>query len=169
MAALRWTEADVQAYLAKNRLQAAYDALLPVKAISETEATPKHATGQSERFAGDMPAILQHTSPRPSSWPYRSKLEYQYAAWLEQEQREGTINVWWYEPIKLRLATKCFYTPDFLVQLPSNDMEFRETKGGFIRDDSIVKIKVAARLYRCFRFKMVQFNKGEWIEKEISC
>lgn len=98
---------------------------------------------------------------------YANKLEAAYAALLDVRKTIGEVYSWWYEPFGLRLAPKTFYHPDFLVQLADGLLEVHETKGGFIRDDSIVKLKVAARLYPCFRFIMIQSKKGGWIEKEI--
>ena len=70
-----------------------------------------------------------------------------------------------YEGITLRLGNDCRFTPDFAVMLADGSLEMHETKG-FMRDDALVKIKVAAASYP-FRFVLVTRVKGEWITKEI--
>jgi len=83
-----------------------------------------------------------------------NRLEQAYSEHLEARRVAGEIYAWDFECIKLRLAPKTFFTPDFLVQLPDDSLEIHETKG-FARDDAMVKIKVAARLFP-FRFVMVK-------------
>jgi hypothetical protein len=101
------------------------------------------------------------TETRPDA--YANKLERRYAETvLAPELAKGTLKAWWYEPLKLRLAKACFYTPDFLLQYADDHLQMHETKGGFWRDDARVKIKVAARLYPCFTFRAVQYSKGVW-------
>jgi hypothetical protein len=75
-----------------------------------------------------------------------NKLEAEYAQVLEMRLRAGEILWYGYERIKLRLADRTYYTPDFSVLLPGRLLEFHETKG-FWRDDARVKIKVAAEQY----------------------
>lgn len=61
-----------------------------------------------------------------------------------------------FESIKLRLADRTFYTPDFQVITKDGEIEFHEVKGGFIEDDAMVKFKVAAEQYPEFRWILVQ-------------
>jgi hypothetical protein len=68
----------------------------------------------------------------------------------------------WREPFKLRLAGRCWYTPDFATFSSLEELAFWETKGGFFRDDACVKLKVAAETYPCFRFVLVTRVKREW-------
>lgn len=87
-----------------------------------------------------------------------NKLEFWYSKVLEAEKSAGKILWFSFEAIKLRLADKTFYTPDFAVMLANFEMEFHETKG-FITDDANVKIKVAASLFP-FRFKLVKKGRA---------
>jgi hypothetical protein len=80
--------------------------------------------------------------------------------------RAGEIRGWKFEAVKLRLADKTFYTPDFLVVLKDGSLEFHETKG-FWRDDARVKIKVAAELYPMFRFAALKKKKGNWTREDF--
>ena len=79
------------------------------------------------------------------------------------------IKHWMFEPFKLRLAIKTFYTPDFLVVTADDLLEIHEVKG-FVRDDAIVKLKVAAEKFP-FKFIMVrkQLKKdgGGWKRTEF--
>lgn len=79
-----------------------------------------------------------------------NRTEERYAKYLSALKATGDILEYWFEGVKLRLADSTFYTPDFLVQIPSGELECHEVKG-FWEDDARVKIKVAAALYP-FRF-----------------
>ena len=83
-----------------------------------------------------------------------NKTEQAYAERLDLLRRGGEIRSWRFEGIKLRLAEKTFLTPDFYV-VTHDQMELHEVKGGFVEDDAVVKIKVAAEMYPEFAFKMI--------------
>ncbi|KKL13469.1 hypothetical protein LCGC14_2525450 [marine sediment metagenome] len=94
-----------------------------------------------------------------------NKTEAAFATLLEFCRGANEIIAWEFEPIKLRLAKKTFYTPDFLV-VESERFIFYEVKG-FWRDDARVKIKVAAETYPYFKFIAVQLKRKEWVYEEI--
>ncbi|MGL6291690.1 MAG: DUF1064 domain-containing protein [Silanimonas sp.] len=97
-----------------------------------------------------------------------NKLEQEYANHLELLRRAGEIKSWEYEKIKLRLADKTFYTPDFMVVASDDTIEMHETKG-FWEEDARVKIKVAAAMYP-FRFlgvKKAPKSQGGWLYEEF--
>jgi len=75
------------------------------------------------------------------------------------------------EPIKLRLAGRTWYTPDFLARLGPGPGAFfiaYEVKG-FMRDDAAVKIKVAATLYPCIQFVLVRRDRRRgWLFYPVS-
>lgn len=79
--------------------------------------------------------------------------ERQYAEWLGLEKRRGAVLWFAFEAIKLRLAKRTHYTPDFFVLTHDLRLECHEVKG-FWREDARVKIKVASETYP-FRFKAV--------------
>ncbi|MGP1363603.1 DUF1064 domain-containing protein [Neisseria sicca] len=83
-----------------------------------------------------------------------NKTEAAYAEYLEQQKQQGVILWYRFEGVKLRLADKTFYTPDFAVMTANGTMEMHEVKG-FWQDDARVKIKVAAESYP-FRFVAVK-------------
>lgn len=98
-----------------------------------------------------------------------NKLEREYADRLEERKQAGEVQWYAFEAVKLRLADKTFYTPDFAVMLADDQIELHEAKG-FWEDDARVKIKVAASL---FPFVFRAFSKlpkkagGGWKEEEF--
>lgn len=76
-----------------------------------------------------------------------------YSQYLDNLQRNGDITAFWYEPVTLHLAHRTSYKPDFMVLLPTGEIEIHEVKG-FMRDDARVKIKIAADKYP-FKFILV--------------
>lgn len=99
-----------------------------------------------------------------------NKLEAAYAVHLDTLKAAGEVADWKFESIKLRLADRTWYTPDFCVMEPDGSLRFDETKG-FLRDDAAVKLKVAAEQYPWFRFRLVKQRArkqgGGWDIKEI--
>lgn len=75
-----------------------------------------------------------------------NKTEEKYAEHLETRRLAGEVQEYHFDAVKLRLAEKCFYTPDFMVVLADGVVQFHEVKG-FWEDDARVKIKVAAKAY----------------------
>lgn len=73
-----------------------------------------------------------------------------YSELLAVRRAAGEVAWFAYEGLKLRLADKTFYTPDFFVMLTDGTLEAHEVKGHW-EDDARVKIKVAAEMYP-FRF-----------------
>lgn len=96
-------------------------------------------------------------------------LETNYARHLATLKSKGEIDAFWFESFKIRLADKCWYTPDFLVLKPDGFLEFHETKGAkaIFYDDAKVKIKVSAESWP-FRFFVVYHAKGGvWQLEEV--
>lgn len=98
-----------------------------------------------------------------------NKTESAYSMFLASEMKNGSIDWFEFDAVKLRLADKTFYTPDFMVMMSDGTIEIHEVKGAtknkvtgqskpWVEDDAAVKIKVAARLFP-FRFKMVWPDK----------
>jgi hypothetical protein len=92
---------------------------------------------------------------------YMNKTEARYRGELERYKLMGLIQWYGFEPIKLRIAKKCYYTPDFIVITAKGQIEAHEVKG-FWRDDARVKIKTAARIFPWIAFVAIQYKKGEW-------
>lgn len=99
-----------------------------------------------------------------------NKLEAEYAAKLEADQRAGRIKWFAFEAITLKLADDCRYTPDFALLHLDGRLEFRETKGWW-RDDAKVKIRVAVRMFPWAKFVAIRKRRkkdgGGWEVEEF--
>lgn len=93
-----------------------------------------------------------------------NKTEAAYAAYLDGLKKDGAIADYRFEAVKLRLADKTFYTPDFMVLMPDFSFEMHEVKG-FWEDDARVKIKVAATQFP-FKFVAAKKTKNGW-DREV--
>lgn len=82
------------------------------------------------------------------------------AAFFARLQAERFTNIH-YESMKFRLAEKCWYTPDFTAEGERGICCF-EVKGGFVRDDAVVKFKVARQLYPHIHWEMWQLTRAGW-------
>ena len=80
-----------------------------------------------------------------------NKIEARYAEYLKQQQFAGYVEWFAYEPIKIKLADKTYWTPDFVVMRPDGILEAHDTKGTTTRRDS------ANRKY-----------KGPWVEQHAA-
>lgn len=98
-----------------------------------------------------------------------NSLEKAYAKVLEERRLVGEVVEWFYEKVTLVLANRTRFTPDFLVRLANDELEFHETKG-FMRDDAAVKLKVAADQFP-FRFYLIyripKKKGGGWDIREV--
>jgi hypothetical protein len=97
--------------------------------------------------------------------PDMNGTERRYAAVLALRQQAGEVIWFKFEGMTLKLADDTRYTPDFAVMLADGLIECHETKG-FLRDDALVKIKVAAAQFP-FKFRMFSRKRGQWVEREF--
>lgn len=91
----------------------------------------------------------------------RNKTEARYARRLDDMKHAGAIREHWFERVKFRLANRCWFTPDFLIEYRDGSKAFHEVKGGFIREDGWIKLKVAADAMP-FPFYLAQWSGKEW-------
>jgi hypothetical protein len=115
--------------------------------------------------------MMHHVAARGRLNPGQmNKGERAYADMLELRKRAGEVAWYRYEGVKLRLADKTFYTPDFAVMLADGTIELHEVKG-YWEDAAAVKIKVAAEAYP-FRFLSVRAKAkkdgGGWEIRDIA-
>jgi hypothetical protein len=151
MTNIKWTQADIDKLLEKGIRQVSIPGTNP--GIRET-IPAKNETKPASFALGRMKAGKMN------------KTETAYAGHLEALKMAGEV-VWYaFEPMNLKLADKCFYRVDFLVMVKSGQLEVHEVKGGYITDDSLVKVKTAAEKFP-FRFIMVQLKKGKWEVREF--
>ena len=91
-------------------------------------------------------------------------LERRYADRLEVCKQRGEIAQFWFEGMKLRLADKCWFSVDFMVQLIDGTIELHECKALWSNgkhsgyDDSRIKIRVVAETYP-FRLVLAMWSK----------
>ena len=95
-----------------------------------------------------------------------NKLEDAYGWRLEMLRLQGEVLRYYFERVTLKIAEDCRYTPDYFVVTP-NGLQLHEVKGPHAWEDSIIKLKVAADMFPCFRFSLHKRVKGEWVSKEI--
>lgn len=127
--------------------------------IEEDPARPGHARIKRPEWQPDeckRPGVAM-----AGTLGHRSKWEAAYERHLEVLKRAGVIAGFRYEGLKVRLARRTWFTPDFLVILPDGTVEIHEVKG-FRRDDAMVKLKVAAELYACWRWFLVTRESSGW-------
>lgn len=99
---------------------------------------------------------------QPASEDDMNKTERLYSEELELMRLAGSIRQWKFGSLKLRLADRTWYHPDFVVVMPSGWICLDEIKG-FEREDAVVKFKVAAEMYPYFRFRMIKRIDGRWV------
>ena len=96
--------------------------------------------------------------PRPRHTPGQmNRLEERYSEYLRTLFVTGIVEGYEFEPIKFRLAQRCFYTPDFMI-IHKDHISFIDVKG-HIEDDSLVKLKTVATKYPWFEFGLVTFDR----------
>jgi hypothetical protein len=96
---------------------------------------------------------------------YKSKAERLMAWKLEQDQKDGLIRCWYYEPMSLVVIEtpdeRVHYRPDFLVVWPDGELLFLEVKG-YCRDDARKTFLAAQARYPFWKFKMMRRTKVGW-------
>ena len=79
-----------------------------------------------------------------------NRTEKAFAEHLEEIKAKGMIRAYWFEAIKLKVASnRCEYMPDFLVLGSDGHIYLFEVKGSkaIFTDDAKVKVKVCAEKY----------------------
>jgi len=109
------------------------------------------------------PAQTDATAPRQT--PKQPLLNKTETRWCSVLEGRGYKTVW-KQAIRLKLAERLHYTPDFAV-IRLGVLTFYEVKGAFERDDAIVKLKAAAKLFPQFDFIKAKWANGQWTETPI--
>ena len=100
--------------------------------------------------------IFGKLNPKAPGPQFRSEWEREFGLWLTASGYE-----WKYEAIRLNLADRTTYTPDFWCPKIAGGT-FYEVKG-FRRQAGMIKFKVAKEQYLEFKFYLVTKNKiGGW-------
>ena len=102
-----------------------------------------------------------------------NKTEKAYFDYLTKLKNEGLIKDFWFECVKLKVATnRCEYLPDFMVLRNNGLLELHEVKGAkaIFTDDAKVKCKVCADKYPFTLYVVFPRPKkdgGGWIYEEM--
>ena len=130
--------------------------------------------GQPKAKAAPQPTVVTTSRPRQDAGG-PNKTEARFRA--EVIERLGTptceVLAVAFASVKLRLADRTWYTPDFVVWTDDGAHVY-EVKGSWKsphQEDSRVKLKVAAELYPQFQFFAAVPNRdtGGWDIEEIPC
>ena len=100
-------------------------------------------------------------APASTGLDRMNRTEKLYSGMLEKLKLSGEILAWRFEAITFRLGHRCNYTPDFLVVTP-REIQIHEVKGGYVREDGLVKWKLAAECHPEFRFFLCRYRNGKW-------
>ena len=129
---------------------------------------PKHVVMQHAGSTGKT-IYLKEEGKQPADGMNKTEARF------KREMLDELSAVWFvsYESIKLRLADRTWYTPDFFVWT-DDGVHVYEVKGSWKaphQEDSRVKLKVAAELYPQFTFYSAVPNRetGGWHIEEIPC
>ena len=99
--------------------------------------------------------------------PKMNKLETRYADYLELQKYLGKVIWWRFHPLKFRLANPaCWYEIDFCYLNTNYELIFVETKG-FMREDAMIKLKVASEMFPNFPFQLVKWIDNNWVTKTL--
>jgi len=126
--------------------------------------SPRLANQAKGSVPDSLPAVLG-CFKGDCSGQTRSLLNKTEARWRDVLIGRGYGPVW-EMAIRLKLAHHTTFLPDFAV-MRTNRLTFYEVKGGFIREDAWIKLKLAAHLYPEFDFVMAQWTDMGWVETEI--
>lgn len=91
-----------------------------------------------------------------------NKNERDYLAWL-RTMKDQWIGI---QCLTFKLAHDCRYTPDFFA-LDDTGLRAIDCKGGHTWEDSLIKARVAARLFPWCRFIIAKKNGHVWEHTEI--
>jgi hypothetical protein len=107
------------------------------------------------------PQTQAKAQPRASKL---NKTEQRYADILERRKMAGTLQDYYVQEITVKIGDDCRYTPDFCVIEMDGTLTFIEIKGGFVREDAIVKFRAAAKQFWWAKFEMHQWTGGGWLQ-----
>ena len=109
-----------------------------------------------------------------------NKTEKRYSEHLEQRRQVKELQWWTFEGMTFRIASHCYYTPDFDVLMANNELQCIDVKGtqhksnkagdiyatDYTEDDARVKLAACAALYP-ISFWIVFEDAGNWTLKEV--
>lgn len=142
-----------------------------------TPAKPKTPAIAARRAGTGVPAdclptpasrsamLLTSLACKPSADEAKlNRLERAYLALLRANAAYAWVGV---QCVTLKLGDDCRYSPDFVTIGVGGEAWAHECKG-FMRDDALVKLKVAARKFPWINFCLATRKGGVWTVKPIS-
>jgi hypothetical protein len=158
----QWTPAEVFAHNERILQQRAKKSA-PIGLIAES--IQKEQLKKTQRLDRREPENVNSFSIKPSHDEDKlNKTERAYLAILRARTDVDWIGI---QSVTLKIADDCRLTCDF-IYLCAGVLTFVDTKGGFIREDSTIKIKVAARMFPWAKFVVAQRISGTWTEKVVN-
>lgn len=134
---------------------------------------PEGQTSEEISAAGKVPASTPEIIPSPSLSFVAAATTQQSSMNGHEQKRFKYLKCMAYPYLRdhaltFLLGHDCRYTPDFSYVDENGFYTFEEVKG-FRREDAMVKLRVVARAFREFRFKLVSYNKNthDWSVKEV--
>ncbi len=130
-----------------------------VMTLAQVEAyNARHGFGTTARSSVEPPKYSQ-IIPRDK----RNKTETEFGLILEAMKQRGEIASYRFADCTLQIDEGCRYTPDYRVDRgPDHLPLFVEVKGGFIREDGMIKFRAARALHTWADFEMWQRKQGQW-------
>lgn len=121
-----------------------------VERINDVPARePRRRATRGRELPGHRPGVMNST-------------EAKYAAILEARLQAGEVLAYAFESVKVRIAPRSWWTPDFAVWLRDGSVEFVDVKGGRPEEQAQrVKIKVAADRYPLWRFVVARKRRRQ--------
>lgn len=139
------------------------------KGVHTITVMPKTAQQHNAEVCGSLD--LKGIDPqlgvriRQSSKPLLNKLETEALEYLRRVAAFPELLV--PRALTFRLANGCKYEPD-IVALPRNcSLTCFEVKGPWMTDDSVVKIKMAATVYKTVVWVMIWKEDGHWLQQQV--
>lgn len=128
----------------------------------DAESRARHVARQAVAPAPKAKPIIRQSTKEPNKTEQRFFLD-KLAPWEAMGELDEIGD---HESIVLKLANGLTLRPDWPTW-KSDKLTFYEVKGGFIREDSIIKLKMAASKYPRFGFFLCQWKGGEWTIQEV--
>lgn len=115
------------------------------------------------------PQAKEERRPRKAAYTkgVMNETEKRFAKLLDQQRWLEPVSVASFEGEELQLSEDCKYTPDFKILLRDWRTDYVDVKGGFTREDSIIKGKFAAFVYPQSRFYIAALKKGKWHVRQL--
>jgi hypothetical protein len=101
--------------------------------------------------------IIRQSGQGPNKTEIRFENDY-----LKPMRHAGEIGEYKFEAITLKLAPGLRYTPDYSTVTAAGVTVFYEIKGAILKDDAIVKFKMAPSIFPHYEFYLCQWKGGEW-------